>query len=889
MAQATVLEDFEGDDGTITWEAVNGTYNGIVDNPEDTTGRNSSPNVGSYTKSGEHTFSLFRGNLSDSLDLATNNRITLQLYAGAPTAFILKFVGNDGAVEMRKNIATANAWRTYEFDFSGRAELMIGRVEIFFDPGVLESVDTYLFDNLRAQPAGPCAGTEVDPTVIDDFECQRNATYGVPGFDDIEVIANPDKSGINTSDSVAQYTDREGRFHALVIDYEQAIDLSDNNNICFKIWAPEAGDVLVKLQDGPDGVSEKPVTVGEAMTWTEVCVSFADVADNDYGQLVLFINYLVADAAGDVYYLDDLTLTPTPAAEPLEDFEGGANLSWGPLNDDAALNGAFATIVNPDQSAPNTSATVGSYTRGSSLFSTLTAALPGGLDLSGNPQINLDVWAPADAVTVTLQLVSATSGPKNAEATVAAAQTWQTLSFNFADFADVTDFERINLLFAPNSAGAGLYLFDNLVQGQATVDACADVQPDPNVLDDFECQRNASYTVGAEFLTVIDNPDDGEDSPNRSTRVGAFAEQPGEFNALSIDYGQEFDLRIVNQLSASVWSPVEGQLLFKLEGDGVPGVERYIDIDTTDAWSTYSADFSGVGAGYTRAVLFFNVAVNNTTVDTFYVDNVRLGRAAYVSSCVSNFDTLDFSVTEWQYFANGSNNDNQFLISENPDSSGTNPSAFVGTFEEAADGQQDFAGIFAVLDAPVALPNDNKTVSIKVFMTVAGTITLKLENNGPAVPDTPDNDLEYDTPGEWQELVFDFTDVVPDGQTYDQITLLMNRSVTPDADLVHYFDDIAVGGGDCSQLVSIFNPVPLADLRAYPNPIDQQLTIDNPERATSLSALTNMLGQRVKTLVDQGAGTQVQWPLADLAPGTYLLTAQDQSGKLVARTKVVKR
>ena len=891
-AQTVVLEDFEDNsDAGITWEAINGTYNGVVANPEDSTGANSSAKVGSYTKSGEHAFSLFVGTLADSLDLTTNSRFTIQVNAEAATRFIMKLEGFGTPVEATKNIATPDVWRTYTFDFSGAAsDLRVGRIILFFDPGVEASTDTYLFDNLTVGPAGPCAGTVAEATIIDDFECQRNATYGA-GFDSLTVIANPDKSGINTSDSVGRYTDENTAFASLVIDYNGPIDLSTNNQICMKVWAPVAGNLLFKLEGGTSAPVEMGTQLTEEQTeqWVEVCQNFSGSATGNFRQITLFFNAGVDGTAGDVYYVDDITITPSPPQEAIEDFEDGASLNWGPANDNAALNGTFTVIANPDTEG-NESENVGSYVRGTANFATLTAALPDGIDLSSNPQLNLDVWAPVANTVVSLQLTSATvAGPIIASATVTEAGSWQTLSFNFADFAAVTDFERINLRFAPETTGTGTYYFDNLTQGQGTVDPCVDVEPDPSILDDFECQRNVPYTLGSEFLSVVDNPAGGQGSPNTSSRVGAFRDQPGAFNALVIDLDSAgLDLSLRNQFSATVWAPTEGRLLFKLEGGTGDEVERYVDIDTTNAWSTYTADFSEAADGdYTRLVLFFGAGGNNTEEAIYYIDDIRLTRAAYVSSCIATFESEDFTVDNWSYFANGSLTDADFMIVDNPDTTGINTSTRVGVFEEAADGEQTYAGLAATLEAPVALPTDNKVVTMKVWMPVATTVVFKLEQGDAEPAQTSDITADYTTPNEWQELTFNMSET-PDGARYNRITIIMNNQEIPVTDQTYYFDDIAVGGADCSDAVSLFEPVTVAGLSMYPNPVTDRLTIENPLGATRFT-LTSMLGQRVQQLDVSGARTQVRWELNELPTGTYLLTAQDRSGHLVARSVVVKR
>ncbi|MCP9236994.1 T9SS type A sorting domain-containing protein [Lewinella sp. JB7] len=889
LSAQVVLEDFEDETPDLPWNAYEGTFTGRVANPDMTT-INPSEWVGSYTKAGDKAYSYFVAELEGTLDLSENNQFSIQVYAGAPTQLIMKLEQRGGGqfIEKTVNIATANVWRTYTFDFSAAADLdQLNNLILFFDPGTETSTDTYLFDNIVASPEGPCAGTVADATIIDDFECQRNATYGVPGFDDLMTIVNPDKSGINTSDSVGQYTDQDGAFHALVIDYSSALDLSVNNRICMKVWAPVAGEILFKLEGGTSPAKEVRVMVSETETWTEVCANFSDQSGANHKKIVLFFNVGVEEAAGDVYYIDDITRTPAPPAAALEDFEGGAKLSWTPLNGNTTLNGTFnGPITNPDKEI-NTSNTVGSYTRGSSMFSTLTATLPNGIDLSSNPQLNLDVWAPADGTVVTLQLVSATSGPKSASATVTTAQTWQTLNFNFEEFDDVTDFGQINIQFAPDTDGTGMYLFDNLTQGQSTVDACADVEPDPTTLDDFECQRNATYSGDAQFLTVVDNPDAGANSPNQSTKVGKFEDQPGAFNALVIEYTSPIDLSLRNQFSATVWAPVEGQLLFKLEGGIGPNVEKFVEIDTTEAWSTYTVDFSDAeGGAYTKLVLFFGAGTDNATANTYYLDDLGFSRAPYASSCISTFDDVDYTLADWRYFANGAFSDNDFIISDNPNTTGINESERVGTFEEAIDGET-FAGMYADLEAPIVLTSGAKFVTMKVLMDFATSVVFKLERGRDGAPGSGDVVADYTTPGEWQELTFDMS-ALPDGAMYDRITIIMNNTAVPTAAMTYYFDDIAVGGGDCGNLTSLFAPVTVASLRVFPNPITDWLTIENADGASSFT-LTNMLGQQVARKQVSGAGTREQWDLSDLAKGTYLLTAQDRTGRLVARSMVIKR
>ncbi|NJC25068.1 T9SS type A sorting domain-containing protein [Neolewinella antarctica] len=887
----TVLEDFEGGTPDLVWEAVNGTYDGAVMNPNDTTA-NTSDWVGSYTKSGTNAFSLFRTVFDAPLDLSTDNLFSIQLNAGAATEMILKLQGGGRSAEKRINITTANVWRTYTFDLSALSDAdSINTLILFFDPGVAESDSTYLFDNLTVSPAGPCAGTTEDVTIIDDFECQRNAAYR-GGFENIEVIANPDPSGINQSTGVGQYTDGPGGFDALSINYDNGLDLSVNNYICIDVWAPVAGNLLVKLEGGASPVKEIPNQITTTMAWTQVCVDFSDQAAADHSQLVFFFN-AGENGDGDVYYIDNITRTVAPVAEALEDFENGANLSWGPANNNSTVNGTYNGVVaNPSTGGVNTSANVGSYTRAASNFSAISAELLEGLDLTTNPQLNLDVVAPAGATTVQLQLVSALEGVKTADATLTTPGTWETLNFNFENFEEITDFFQVNILFNPSTTGTGTYLFDNLGQGQSTIDACVDVENDPDVFDDFECQRNGEYTLGAEFLSVVNNPDVKPE--NNSLKVGQFIDQTGGFNALVIDRGEDnpFDFAQKNQIMAKIWSPVAGQILFKLEGGPNDVVEVFLDIPETMEWIDYSADFSAAaGQGHTRLALFFGAGENNTAPNTYFIDNIRVARAPFTMDCITTFEPGDLTLTDFNYFSNGSFEDEQFTIVDNPLVSDGNGSASVGSFIEANDGAL-FAGLASSPIAPIIL-GENKTITIKMLMPIAGTVVMKLERPVGGAPGSGDIAAEYTTPDVWQTLTFDFSntqggDPIPTGATYERLTLIPNRTEIPTENLTHYFDDIAVGGGLCGMTTGIFQPITIDELKVFPNPVADRLTIENANDAT-LFEVTNLLGQRQASLRINRGQDRVYLPVANLPTATYVLTARDETGVVVARTMFIKR
>lgn len=244
-----VLEDFEGG-AKLPWNAIEGSFT-VTDNPVggDILGINSSSKVGQYTKKAGSAFSLFLAELTTPLDLSVNNQFKIKVKAPVATAFILKLEGPGFGIEQTKNIAVADQWIEYTFNFSAAKERTnLNKILLFFDPGVDASSDTYLFDDLVATPSGACSGIAADPNIWDDFECQRNISYGLPGLTDYTVVDNPDKSGINTSDKVGRYRDTLSEWHAFVMDYGRAIPLDQRSLFSMKLWAPRSGRLLVKME-----------------------------------------------------------------------------------------------------------------------------------------------------------------------------------------------------------------------------------------------------------------------------------------------------------------------------------------------------------------------------------------------------------------------------------------------------------------------------------------------------------------------------------------------------------------------------------------------------------------------------------------------------------------
>jgi len=877
-------ETFEGGNA-LPWEAINGSFAGPVANPDTLNSIDTSNWVGRYVKD-TFEYSLLLADVGIPFDLSILNQFHLQINAEAPTQVLLKLEGVGGdPIEKTKNIGLTNEWQDYTFDFSAAADFThLTKVILFFDPGVKTSVDTYYFDNLYATPLGACKNVTANPDMIDDFECNRNATY-VNGWDSLSVVNNPAPNTVNASAKVGKYVDPQAEpWAALLIDYQNPMDLTVKNQLRAKIWAPRAVPILFKLEGGSSPAKEIFVDVTEAGQWVDYTVDFSDQSLASHRKIVIFFNAGNDPQPGDVYYIDDIQWGEKTNTV-LEDFEDGtAVLPWEPLDQQTLLHGTFEVVDNPDPSGINTSVYSGKYTKGTSAFSTVAAVAPGLIDISTRPQYNVDIYAPGPG-TVIFQLESVSQGNKEVERNIDEGGVWQNVSFDFSTFQSVTDWASMRMIFNPGVVEEGaVFYFDNLTQSETTIDPCEGTIAIANIIDDFECQRNHGYLAGNDLLTVVGNP--LVNTTNSSTFVGLYEDQPNEpWAALCVDLAGGVDLSSFNQLSLQVLADNAVPVLLKLEGGTSPAYEVWTATTTPGEWETISGDFSSqVGADHTRACIFLNAGVEEPTQLDYYIDNLQFAHAPF-TGCLINFDDAAFISTDWSFFP--ADDSGEFSIVDNPDPTGINTSAKVGRAVEKASSGQPWQGMYTDLPAPIQFGSD-KIVKMKVWSPQVATITMKIENSKrvPPAPASGDLTVANTVANEWEELSWDFstTPITDDGQ-YVRVTLIWDINNIPAEDVVYYFDDVQLTSGGCGT-VSSNDPYRPGVLTISPNPVTENLKIEELGRISRLD-ISNMFGQRLSSL-SVGSDNSTYVNVSALSQGTYILSGYSAKGELLALSRFVK-
>jgi len=579
-------------------------------------------------------------------------------------------------------------------------------------------------------------------------------------------------------------------------------------------------------------------------------------------------------------------LTPGMAQVVLEDFEEGAQLIWEPLGVESVFGSFDGTIENPDTMG-NGSTMVGVYTKGASRFGGLMAELPVGFSLEPFGQMTLQVWAPANTTGLSMKLFSPSLGLKTVKKELPANEKWVDLTFDFSDFANIADFQEIELIFDEETADSGTWYFDNLILGASGADPCEGIEPNPHVVDDFDCQRNIPLTTGSDRIQIINNPVPSGINGSALDRVAEYTDPNDPWSAIVFDYGEKIDLSVFNQLVIKIWSPDVVPLLFKLQGGAGNVAEIFTDVTASEEWVEYVIDFSTFShLDHSQLAIFTNAGQEPGGEFIYYLDDIEWRRGPY-SGCMATFESEALTLDNWNYFQNGSLNGIDFIIVENPDKTGVNNSDHVGVYREAADGGAAWSGMSCRLESTIFFPDpNNQTIRMKVWMDQAAGVVMKVEGSQNEMPGSGDVRQEYTTPGQWQDLTWDFSHISNEGQ-YGNLTLIMNIDNIPTEDKTYYFDDIVIGDATCEGLSTSLFDVNVESLTIYPNPVrNEVLTIEKAENIHQL-VLVNMLGQPVRRFQLRGQA-QATVSLNGLEKGIYVLKGYEKNGRLLAKGRVIK-
>jgi hypothetical protein len=335
-----------------------------------------------------------------------------------------------------------------------------------------------------------------------------------------------------------------------------------------------------------------------------------------------------------------------------DDFESNRNINYTFTN--GGLNQAF---TNPSTTGVNTSDTCARYGRSTVEYDVIVIDPAGSLVIdnvadyvSGAKKMSMKIYSPEVGLTVQITLENKTAAQptnyptgRHSEYTVVttAANEWETIEFNFANRPDNsvanTSVDRMVILFAPATFNDQIFLFDDLM-GPEFLNACANVTPDETIAEDFECQRNVSYSFINGNLVKEDNPNTTGNNPSES--VGKFTKWTSGVTDGAFGGALSYPFTTSTYKSANIMlynsTPGNDFLVIFQDASNNNLIERTFTTTFTNAWEYFEMDLTPIATttNITNYVLLLNPGTQNE--DVIYFDNFKLSTQVLNSTAKSN-------------------------------------------------------------------------------------------------------------------------------------------------------------------------------------------------------------------------------------------------------------
>lgn len=274
----------------------------------------------------------------------------------------------------------------------------------------------------------------------------------------LEIIANPDATGANTSATVAQFIALQAGAPFAGVESMHGADIGtftlDATNAIVKImvWKPVISDVGIKFVQA-DGSSTGEFKVANTLInqWEELTFDFTakigEPTSAAIDQIVIFPDF-DARTSDHVIYFDAISFGETVVSGPVAlpvDFEEAIDYNV------LGFEGADSAVeASPDQTGINTSATVVRTTKtvGAQFFAGTVFPLTTPVDFSVSEEIAIKTWSPKAGIPVRLKLENFDGSQfVELDATTTVANEWEELIWDFSGMTSGIDFTKVVVFF----------------------------------------------------------------------------------------------------------------------------------------------------------------------------------------------------------------------------------------------------------------------------------------------------------------------------------------------------------------------------------------------------------------------------------------------------------
>jgi hypothetical protein len=448
--------------------------------------------------------------------------------------------------------------------------------------------------------------------VLFDFDTTNEnigfESWGGVGFDKIE---NPDKSGINVSDNVGQYTHNDndaGLENSLVNGATplEPFDFSETPFIKVKVWVSKPVGVSIKLQNYPDYGQghEQKIEVTEINTWVEIVFNYGAITATNYDRVQIYFDKDKAGGSvvGDVYYFDEYLKSNIPPA---------VENTFNPLNGATDV----AQFINPTISSNFQFRNIDDST----ITDISSAVELRETDASGT-LISMNAFLSENKSIITIR-----------PSTLLDVNTtyWYGIKDNTIEYKES----------------------DSPVNGVSSAFTTTSTALNMVVYNDFEgtSLTAVSETMGepAGGYTTVADPTGGTNMVQKWEKGNSY----GGWERIHFELNTAFDASKDDIFSFRVYSPVKAGIRFKLadakeDGDITAQFETDEEIILENQWQTVYLNTSELADGVSLDHVFIFLGRGDTTDTTFYIDDLK-GPQLQGTASVNDFDKTSF-----QFFPN---------------------------------------------------------------------------------------------------------------------------------------------------------------------------------------------------------------------------------------------
>ena len=466
--------DFEDSSLNYSFVDFGNAQSTVIPNP-DPTGVNTSTNVGQLLKlNGSETWAGSFLTIDEPVDFSSLNNIAVDVWTseiGEVVKLKLENSANpDINTEVDMTTSVNQGWETLIYDFSA-SDLSqdYDRIVIFFDFGNVGDDTSYYFDNIRLSlPAVS------NFTTVEDFQGELPGNFAFGGVEGVQLVSNPNPTGINTTSTAMQFTKTDGAevWGGMGFAVDGIINFNGTNQIKINSYAPEAGKVVkVKLETiegNVDGLTyEFDMTTTVANQWEVLTYDFSAAPDLDYVSFIVFYDFGNQNAG--VYHFDEIQVGMgeyIPSQAPsiaIENFEGElpGNFAFGGVE-------GVQIVENPNVSGTNTTANVMQCTKteGSEVWGGMGISVdPINFSSAGMNQIQIQSYSPEAGKVIKVKLETIEGNVDGLtyefDMTTTVANQWETLTYDFSLAPDL-DYVSFIVFYDFGNTGEGVYHFDEI-------------------------------------------------------------------------------------------------------------------------------------------------------------------------------------------------------------------------------------------------------------------------------------------------------------------------------------------------------------------------------------------------------------------------------------------